>query len=51
MKQKRVVYPRITDSELRPNADTLSFVLYKICQNEEDKEKILNKQQEMRKGD
>ena len=35
-------YSRITDSELRPNAGNLSSVLYKICQNEEDKEKILN---------
>lgn len=35
-------YSRITDSELRPNADNLSSVLYKICQNEDDKENILN---------
>lgn len=35
-------YSRITDNELRPNADNLSSVLYSICQNDNYKNKLLD---------
>lgn len=35
-------YSRITDAELRPKADNLSSVLYKLCQDESNKNTILN---------
>lgn len=34
-------YSRITDNDLRPNADNLSSVLYSICQNDNYKNKLL----------
>jgi predicted ATPase len=35
-------YSRITDSELRPQADNISSVLYRLCKDEENKNKILD---------
>lgn len=35
-------YSRINDSEMRPNADNLSSVLYKLSQDDKNKKKILD---------